>query len=132
MRDEEPRTENRMIVKKLSVLDLRFPTSRDKVGSDSVHTDPDYSAIVHRNRAFVQRARELGLDVHTILGRSNPGVSYLEIAPVHGESGELARRLLATVLRRRLGGLDRALHQATTPSVATSISQYAGLLPFAS
>jgi len=60
-----------------------------------ISTDPDYSAIVHRNRAFVQRARELGLDVHTILGRSNPGVSYLEIAPVHGESGELARRLLA-------------------------------------
>ena len=25
-------------------LDLRFPTSRDKVGSDAVHVDPDYSA----------------------------------------------------------------------------------------
>lgn len=59
-----------------------------------ISTDPDYSAIVHRNRAFVQRAAELGLSVHTILGRSNPGVSYLEIAPVHGESDELARRLL--------------------------------------
>jgi L-fuconate dehydratase len=28
----------------LSVLDLRFPTSRDQVGSDAVHIDPDYSA----------------------------------------------------------------------------------------
>ncbi|HTO04886.1 MAG TPA: LacI family DNA-binding transcriptional regulator [Opitutus sp.] len=60
-----------------------------------ISTDPDYSAIVHRNRAFVGRAEELGLIVHTILGRSNPGVSYLEIAPVHGESDGLVRRLLA-------------------------------------
>ncbi|MCM3879967.1 MAG: L-fuconate dehydratase, partial [Vicinamibacterales bacterium] len=28
----------------LEVLDLRFPTSRDKVGTDAVHVDPDYSA----------------------------------------------------------------------------------------
>ena len=59
-----------------------------------ISTDPDYSAIVHRNRAFVRRAEELGLTVHTILGRSNPGVSYLEISPVHGESDGLVRRLL--------------------------------------
>lgn len=60
-----------------------------------ISTDPDYSAIVSRNRAFVERAGELGLAVHTILGRSNPGVSYLEIAPLHGESDGLVRRLLA-------------------------------------
>jgi LacI family transcriptional regulator len=59
-----------------------------------ISTDPDYSAIVSRNRAFVERAKELGLAVHTILGRANPGVSYLEIAPLHGESNELVRRLL--------------------------------------
>ncbi len=59
-----------------------------------ITTDPDYSAIVSRNRAFIQRAEELGLTVHTVLGQSNPGVSYLEIAPLHGESDSLARRLL--------------------------------------
>ena len=59
-----------------------------------ISTDPDYSAIVSRKRAFVERAEELGLVVHTILGRSNPGVSYLEIAPLHGESDTLVRRLL--------------------------------------
>jgi DNA-binding LacI/PurR family transcriptional regulator len=59
-----------------------------------ISSDPDYSAIVHRSRAFVERARELDLAVHTILGQSNPGVSYLEISPVHGESEELVRRLL--------------------------------------
>lgn len=59
-----------------------------------VSTDPDYSAIVSRNRAFTERAGELGLAVHTILGRANPGVSYLEIAPIHSESEVLVRRLL--------------------------------------
>jgi LacI family transcriptional regulator len=59
-----------------------------------ISTDPDYSAIVQRNHAFVERAQELGLAVHTILGASNPGVSYLEIAPLHGESDQLVRRLL--------------------------------------
>lgn len=59
-----------------------------------ISTDPDYSAVVSRNLAFCERARELGLAVHTILGRSNPGVSYLEISPPHGESDVLVRHLL--------------------------------------
>jgi DNA-binding LacI/PurR family transcriptional regulator len=59
-----------------------------------VSSDPDYSAIVRRNHAFVERAREHNLSVHTILGKSNVGVSYLEIAPIHGESEELVRRLV--------------------------------------
>lgn len=59
-----------------------------------ITTDPDYSAIVRRNHAFVARAGELGLAVHSILGKSNPGVSYLEIAPLHSESDSLVRRLL--------------------------------------
>lgn len=59
-----------------------------------ISTDPDYSAIVRRNAAFVARANELGMSVHSILGASNPGVSYLEIAPVNGESSELVKRLL--------------------------------------
>ncbi|HLE57390.1 MAG TPA: LacI family DNA-binding transcriptional regulator [Rhodothermia bacterium] len=59
-----------------------------------ITTDPDYSAIVRRNRAFLGRANELGLAVHSILGKSNPGVSYLEIAPLHSESADLVSRLL--------------------------------------
>jgi LacI family transcriptional regulator len=58
-----------------------------------ISTDPEYSAIVRRIRAFVTRAQEIGLSVHTILGKSNPGVSYLEIAPLHGEVDVLVRRL---------------------------------------
>jgi DNA-binding LacI/PurR family transcriptional regulator len=60
-----------------------------------ISTDPDYSAIVRRNEAFLARARELGLAVHTVLGKANPGgTNYLEIAPLHGESVSLANRLL--------------------------------------
>jgi L-fuconate dehydratase len=42
----------------LRVLDLRFPTSRDKVGSDAVHVDPDYSA------AYVILETDGGLEGH--------------------------------------------------------------------
>jgi LacI family transcriptional regulator len=59
-----------------------------------ISTDPDYSAVARRVKAFIERAAELKLQVHTILGKSNPGVSYLEIAPLHGESDTLVRALL--------------------------------------
>src|SRR5688500_3979539 len=61
-----------------------------------ISTDPDYSAVVRRVRAFTAHAREIGLVVHTILGQSNPGVSYLEIAPRHEESEHLVKTLLAS------------------------------------
>lgn len=61
-----------------------------------ISTDPDYSAIVRRKDSFIERARELNLPVHVILGASNPGVSYLvESAAPHGESDSLVKRLLA-------------------------------------
>src|SRR6186997_1483497 len=57
-----------MKITALSVLDLRFPTSRDKVGSDAVHTDPDYSA------AYVILKTDGGLEGHGLtftIGRGN-------------------------------------------------------------
>jgi len=60
-----------------------------------ISTDPDYSAIVQRSQSFIAHATKLGLDVHSVLGKTHPGgISYLEIAPQHGESGSLVRRLL--------------------------------------
>jgi LacI family transcriptional regulator len=59
-----------------------------------ISTDPEYSAVARRVKAFVERAAELKLQVHTILGKSNPGVSYLEIAPLHGETDTLVRTLV--------------------------------------
>ncbi len=64
-----------------------------------ISTDPDYSAVARRVRAFTERASELKLPVHRILGQSNPGVSYLEIAPLHSESETLVRTLLGSVPR---------------------------------
>jgi DNA-binding LacI/PurR family transcriptional regulator len=64
-----------------------------------VSTDADYSAIALRAEAFVRRARELGLGVHSVLGRSAPGVSYLEISPYQAESAALVRRLDALPAR---------------------------------
>lgn len=64
-----------------------------------ISTDPDYSAVTRRVKAFIERAAEVKLHVHTILGKSNPGVSYLEIAPRHGESDTLVRTLLACTPR---------------------------------
>jgi L-fuconate dehydratase len=55
-------------IKSLSVLDLRFPTSRDKVGSDAIHVDPDYSA------AYVILETDAGVEGHGLtftLGRGN-------------------------------------------------------------
>lgn len=58
-----------------------------------ISTDPNYSAIVQRTEAFLRRAKEIGLTAHTILGRANPGVSYLEIVPLQAESADLVQRL---------------------------------------
>ncbi len=56
-------------------------------------TDPSYSANVRRVRAFMDRAKELGLKAHSILGENTPGVSYLEIAPLNSETEQLVKRL---------------------------------------
>src|SRR5919106_4746794 len=57
-----------MQITNLSVLDLRFPTSKEQVGSDAVHTDPDYSA------AYVILKTDGGLEGHGLtftIGRGN-------------------------------------------------------------
>jgi L-fuconate dehydratase len=55
-------------IRSLNVLDLRFPTSRDKVGTDAVHVDPDYSA------AYVILGTDAGIEGHGLtftIGRGN-------------------------------------------------------------
>lgn len=57
-----------MTITSLDVLDLRFPTSKDQVGSDAVHTDPDYSAT------YVILHTSSGLEGHGLtftIGRGN-------------------------------------------------------------
>lgn len=66
-------------------------------------TDPSYSANVRRVRAFLERAQELGLKATSVLGEDEPGVSYLEIAPLNSETESLVNRLVA--LKPRPTGL---------------------------
>ncbi len=56
-------------------------------------TDPGYSANIRRVHAFMDRAKELGLIAHQILGKEDPGISYLEIAPLNSETEMLVRLL---------------------------------------
>ncbi len=66
-------------------------------------TDPGYSANVRRVSAFMQRAEELGLPCHSILGKDEPNISYLQIAPLNSEAQSLVQRL--TELKPRPTGL---------------------------
>jgi len=57
-----------MKITNLQSFDIRFPTSRDQDGSDSVHTDPDYSA------AYVVLGTDTDLEGHGLaftIGRGN-------------------------------------------------------------
>ena len=58
----------RVIIRDLTVVDLRFPTSRTHAGTDAVHVDPDYSA------AYVILKTDEGLEGHGLtftIGRGN-------------------------------------------------------------
>jgi len=55
-----------IIIKNVKVVDLRFPTSRERIGSDAVNKDPDYSA------AYCILETNVGLEGHGLtftLGR---------------------------------------------------------------
>jgi L-fuconate dehydratase len=43
-KEKEPDCLNDPIITRVEVLDLRFPTSRENIGSDAVNKNPDYSA----------------------------------------------------------------------------------------
>lgn len=55
-----------MVITNVRVIDLRFPTSREDIGSDAVNRDPDYSA------AYCILETDTGLEGHGLtftLGR---------------------------------------------------------------
>ena len=60
-----------------------------------IAADTGYSAVGWRVKSFVEKAKDLGLTVHSILGQSKP-TSFLEIALVHEESDALAKRFHQT------------------------------------
>lgn len=63
-----------MIITKMEVHDLRFPTSKDLSGSDAVHKDPDYSCVylvLHTDSKRVP----FGYGLTFTLGRGNEVVA---------------------------------------------------------
>lgn len=69
-----------IIITQVQVLDLRFPTSREQIGSDAVNKDPDYSA------AYCILSTDTGLEGHGLtftLGRGTDlvaqALSYLSL-----------------------------------------------------
>ena len=102
-------------------LAAEFLHSRGHKTLAAISTDPAYSAVAWRVKSFGERAKELGLTVHNILGKARPGVSYLEIAPLHEESDWLVRRMMQTSPRPTglympvdhfCGSLFRSMRQA--------------------
>lgn len=59
----------------------------------AISTEPSYSAISWRVKAFLARAAELKLKTHCILGNEQVDVSYLQHTPSHSESEQLAQRV---------------------------------------
>lgn len=89
-----------MIITNVRVIDLRFPTSRENIGSDAVNKDPDYSA------AYCVLETDAGLEGHGLtftLGRGTElcvsAIAYLGRF-IRGRSlGELTSNLNALYLQ---------------------------------
>jgi L-fuconate dehydratase len=74
----EDALQNPVTITQIQVLDLRFPTSREQIGSDAVNKDPDYSA------AYCILSTDAGIEGHGLtftLGRGTElvaeALSYL-------------------------------------------------------
>jgi len=81
-----------MVITTLSVVDLRFPTSRTHAGTDAVHVDPDYSA------AYVVLKTDAGLEGHGLtftIGRGNEVVAAAIEAFRHLVVGERLDAIVA-------------------------------------
>lgn len=102
-------------------LGADFLHSRGHKNVAIISTDPAYSAVARRVRAFAERSKEIGLTVHTILGKAKADPSFLDNAPLHEESEWLVRRMMQISPRPTglyvpvdhfCGSLFRSLRQA--------------------
>ena len=115
------------------MLDIRFPTSRDKIGSDAVHVDPDYSA------AYVILKTDGGLEGHGLtftIGRGNEVcVSAIEayrhlvvgrrLADITGDFATFWHSLAGDSQLRWLGPEKGAVHLALAAIVNAVWDLYA-------
>ncbi|MFZ0661886.1 MAG: L-fuconate dehydratase [Acidobacteriaceae bacterium] len=103
------------------VIDLRFPTSRDKIGSDAVNVDPDYSAaycIFETNHGpegygltfTLGRGTELCVEAIRYLSRFVVG---RDLSSITDDLGAFYRQLTSDTQFRWLGPEKGVIHLAT-------------------
>ena len=111
---------NRTIITKIRVIDLRFPTSQEQIGSDAVNKDPDYSA------AYCVLETNSGLEGHGLtftLGRGTELVAsaleYLaaklrgrSLEELTGDLNGLYMQLIGDTQFRWLGPEKGVIHLA--------------------
>ena len=103
------------------VIDLRFPTSREQIGSDAVNTDPDYSAaycILETNHGLqgygltftLGRGTELCVEALRYLSRFAVGRT---LSSITDDLGAFYRQLTSDSQFRWLGPEKGVIHLAT-------------------
>jgi L-fuconate dehydratase len=112
---------NEIVITDVRVVDLRFPTSREHIGSDAVNKDPDYSA------AYCILETNTGLEGYGLtftLGRGNElcvlAIEYLArfvkgrtLASLTGDMAAFCRQLTDDSQFRWLGPEKGVIHLAT-------------------
>ena len=123
-----------MKITEIEALDIRFPTSRNRDGSDAMNPDPDYSAayaIVHT---------DAGLEGHGFtftIGRGNevcvaaiealaPLVAGRPAEDLFADLGEFWRRLTGDSQLRWIGPEKGVIHLATAALVNAVWDLYVG------
>ena len=115
------------------VIDLRFPTSRENIGSDAVNTDPDYSAAYciletdHGPEGYgltftLGRGTELCADALRYLTRFVVGRNLSDITD---DLGALYRLLTSDTQFRWLGPEKGVIHLATSALINAVWDLYA-------
>lgn len=112
---------NSLKITNARVIDLRFPTSRESIGSDAVNTDPDYSAaycILETNHGpegygltfTLGRGTELCADALRYLTRFVVG---RDLSAITDDLGAFYRQLTSDTQFRWLGPEKGVIHLAT-------------------
>src|SRR6266516_2433130 len=122
-------------ITQIDALDIRFPTSRERDGSDAMSPDPDYSAAY----AILRTDRPDGLEGHGLTftaGRGNelcvaairslaPLVRGLTLEEIKADMGRFWRRLASDSQMRWVGPEKGVLHLATAALVNAVWDLYA-------
>src|SRR5438309_1540058 len=122
-------------ITRVDTLDVRFPTSRARDGSDAMHPDPDYSAAY----VILRTDRTDGVEGHGLtftIGRGNelcvaavralaPLVCGLTLEEIRADMARFWRRLTSDSQLRWVGPEKGVLHLATAALVNAVWDLYA-------